>query len=251
MSDPVNVSPMSTGGGALPRPRSRTWPVIGLGLVLLVCGSVIGAGAAVLWLKAYLPPPPPPESAVAGIVRDMRARYDLSEEQALKVREIMQRRIDAMEAIHRDAQEKSEAEREKLRGEMKTVLRPEQYAEWLAHFEAVGARRGPAGGGGGPPGAGGPGMGGRQGPGQYPPAGLPPPGQGPAGGRPGMGGGPGQGPGPGRPLPQGMGRGPGPEGGPMRPPLPPEGRRGPPGGPRPGEMGPGGPETPKPLEPQQ
>lgn len=251
MSDPANVPPMQPGGGPLPRPRSRTWPIVVLGLVILVCGSVIGAGTAVLWLKPYLPPPPPAAGAPERIAGEMRARYDLNEEQARKVREIMQRSIEVMEAIHRDAQEKSEVEREKLRGEMKAVLTPEQFAQWLAQFERLGARRGPPGGpgggpGGGPPGQGRPGMG-RQGPGQYPQPGLPP-GQGPGGGRPGMGGGPGPGQGP---LPPGKGRGPGPEGGPMRP-LPPEGRRASPGGPQPGEAGPRNPQPPvtPPAEPE-
>ena len=245
MSDPATMPPTDAGGGTLPRPRSRTWPVVLLGLVILICGNVIGAGTAVLWLKQYLPPRPPPDRVAPDrIAADLRDRYNLSEEQARKVREIMQRSIEALDTIHRDTQEKAEAEREKVRGEMKTVLTPEQYAQWLAQFEALGARRGPPGGPDRP------GMGGR--PGQFVP------GQGPGGSRPGMGGGPGPGQGPAYPLPPGMGRGPGPEGGPMRP-LPPEGRRGLPGGPQPGEAGPrnpqppvmppSGPEAPKPQEP--
>jgi Spy/CpxP family protein refolding chaperone len=269
MSEQSTVPPMHPGGpGApgLPRPRSGAWLMIVLGLVILICGNVIGAGAAALWLKQYLPAqPPPPAGATERIIGDMRDRYDLNEDQARKIREIMQRRLEALEAIRRDAQEKSEAEREKLRGEMKTVLTPDQYTRWLERFEELGARRGPPGGpGGGPgrpgmggpgmggpgmggpgmggPGMGGPGMGGRPGPLQ--------PGQGPGGGRPGMGGGQG----PGRPVAPGMGRGPGPEGGPVRP-MPPEGRRGPqpgepqPGGPLPGGMPPSGPEAVRPQEP--
>jgi hypothetical protein len=254
MSDPATMPPTDAGGGTLPRPRSRTWPVVLLGLVILICGNVIGAGTAVLWLKQYLPPRPPPDRVAPDrIAADLRDRYNLSEEQARKVREIMQRSIEELDAIHRDTQEKAEAEREKLRGEMKTVLTPEQYAQWLAQFEALGARRGPPGGPDRP------GMGGR--PGQFAP------GQGPGGGRPGMGGGPGpgQGPGPGRPQPPGMGRGPGPEGGPPMRPQPPEGRRGPlpaglppaglpPAGNRLGGLEPikpppGGPEAARPQEP--
>jgi Spy/CpxP family protein refolding chaperone len=236
MSEQSTVPPMHPGGGPLPRPRSGAWLMIVLGLVILICGNVIGAGAAALWLKQYLPAqPPPPAGATERIIGDMRDRYDLNEEQTRKIREIMQRRLEALDAIHRDAQEKSEAEREKLRGEMKTVLTPEQYTRWLERFEELGARRGPPGGPGGGPGR--PGMGGRPGPLQ--------PGQGPGGGWPGMGGGQG----PGRPMAPGMGRGPGPEGGPVRP-MPPEGRRGPqPGEPLPGGMPPSGPEAVRPQEP--
>jgi hypothetical protein len=178
----------------------------------------------------------------------MQDRYDLNEEQARKIREIMQRRLEAIEAIRRDAQEKSEAEREKLRDEMKTVLTPEQYTRWLERFEELGARRGPPGGPGGGPGQGRPGMGGRPYPSPLP--GYPPPKQGPGGVRPGgPGGGPGQDFGPGNPPPlPGQGRGPGQEGGPMRP-LPPEGKRGPQGGYLPGGMPPGGTEAVRPQEP--
>ena len=255
MTDPANVPPMHPGGGPLPPPRPRAWPVVLLGVVILICGNVIGAGAAVLWLKQYLPPPPPPRATAAPeIARDMRGRYNLSEEQARKVQEIMEKSIEALDAIHRDAQEKGEAQRQMLRSEMKAILTPDQYAQWTAHFEQVGARRGPPGGPGA--GQGGPGRegGGRPGPGVNPP--YPLPGKGPPGGQPGMGGGPGQGPG--RPPLPGAGRGPGQEGGPMRP-LPPEGRRGPlaalppgsigPGNPLPPVALPGGPEAAKPPEP--
>jgi len=263
MTDPANVSPTASGGGPLPHPRSRAWPVVLLGVVILICGNIIGAGAAVLWLKQYMPPPPPPPGVAAPeIARDMQTRYNLGEEQARKVEEIMRKSIDAMEAIHREAREKAEAERQVLRTEMRAVLTPEQYAQWAAHFDQVGARRAPPQGGPGGPGAGqgpgGPGRpgGGRQGPGANPP--YPQPGKGPPGGPPGMGGGQGQGMG--RPPLPGAGRGPGQEGGPMRP-LPPEGRRGPPaalppdgtgpGNPPPPIAPPGGPEAAKPSEPPQ
>jgi hypothetical protein len=227
------------------------WPVIALGLVILICGNIIGAGTAVLWLKQYLPPRPPPDIVAAErITLEMQDRYNLTEEQSRKVREIMQKSIEALDAIRRESQEQAEAQREKLRAEMKTVLAPDQFAQWLAHFEELGLRRGPPGGPGGGmgrpgmggpgmggPGMGGPGMGGR-------PGGPLPPGQGPGGVRPGMGGGQGQG----RPVAPGMGRGPGPEGGPMRP-LPPEGRRGQPDGAEPRPAQPGGPEAVKPQEP--
>ena len=249
MSEQSTVPPMHPGGGPLPRPRSGAWLMIVLGLVILICGNVIGAGVAALWLKQYLPvQPPPPAGATERIIGDMQDRYDLNEEQARKIREIMQRRLEALEAIRRDAQEKSEAEREKLRDEMKTVLTPEQYTRWLERFEELGARRGPPGGPGGGPGQGRPGMGGRPYPSPLP--GYPPPKQGPGGVRPGgPGGGPGQDFGPGNPPPlPGQGRGPGQEGGPMRP-LPPEGKRGPQGGPLPGGMPPGGTEAVRPQEP--
>jgi len=117
--------------------------------------------------------------------------------------------MEALEAIRRDAEEKFQAEHEKLRAEMKSVLTPDQYERWLAHFESLRARPPgpPPGGPGRPPmkGRPGPDTGDRVQPGRPPRPGQgPPPGQGPA---------PGQGPGPGgRPGP-----GPAAKGGPLPP----------------------------------
>ena len=203
-------APHAPGGAAhLPQPGRQTWPLVLLGLVILVCGTAIGAGAAVLWLKDRLAGPPRPERATPEIVRDLRSRYDLTEEQARRVGDIMQRRMEALEAIRRDAEEKFQAEHEKLRAEMKSVLTPDQYERWLAHFESLRARPPgpPPGGPGRPPmkGRPGPDTGDRVQPGRPPRPGQgPPPGQGPA---------PGQGPGPGgRPGP-----GPAAKGGPLPP----------------------------------
>ncbi|MBE3099561.1 MAG: hypothetical protein IMZ44_20785 [Planctomycetes bacterium] len=192
-------APHTPGGAAhLPQPGRQTWPLVLLGLVILVCGTAIGGGAAVLWLKDRLAGPPRPDRATPEIVRDLRSRYDLTEEQARRVGGIMQHRMEALEAIRRDAEEKFEAEHEKLRGEMKAVLTPEQYEQWVAHFDSLRRRPPgpPPGGPGRPPTKGrpGPDTGGRVQPGRPPRPGQgPPPGQDPAPA--------GQGPGPGRPGP--------------------------------------------------
>jgi hypothetical protein len=116
MSDPTNVPPTHPGGGPLPRPRSRTWPMVLLGLVILICGNIIGAGTAVLLLKPRMQPlPPPPGNAVTEIVDDLRARHNLTDKQAAKVRDLMQASIEVLEGIRRDSQQKAEAQREKLR----------------------------------------------------------------------------------------------------------------------------------------
>jgi hypothetical protein len=206
MTEEANA-PHTPGGAAhLPQPGRQTWPLVLLGLVILVCGTAIGAGAAVLWLKDRLAGPPRPDRATPEIVRDLRSRYDLSEDQAKRVNDIMEHRIEALEAIRREAQQKFEAEHEKLRAEMKSVLTAEQYEQWLAHFESLRDRPpGPPPGGPTfqPPGR--PGQGGPVPPGQRPGPRMRP---GPSGQGPPSG----QVPGPGRPGP-----GPAAKGGPLPP----------------------------------
>jgi hypothetical protein len=194
MSGDTGVRPDEGGPSRLPPPARRAWPTVLLGLVILVCGAIIGAGVFVLWFKDRLAwPPTPGEAAAARIAADMRGRYDLSEEQARKVRDIMARHMEAIEVIRRSAHEKIAADHEKLRAEVREVLTPEQFEQWSARFEAMRPPPfGPPPGreglmpGGPPPGMPPPTK--REfGPPRGPPPGpghLPPPGKGPAPGRP-------------------------------------------------------------------
>jgi len=180
MSGETNLPP--AGSGPLPRRGPRSFIMVLVGLVIVASGVVIGAGVTVLWLKDRLAVPPSPgERTAAVIADDLRNRYDLTEEQARQVREIMVRRMEAIEAIRRDAHEKMAAEHEKLRTEMKAILRPEQFERWSAQFDAL--RPPPFGPPPGPPGPG------RPGPGRPMPGGPPPGGPGHPGG-----------PGPGHPM---------------------------------------------------
>jgi hypothetical protein len=232
MSDPTNVPPAA--GGPLPPRRSRPWLLAAVGLLIVVSGVVIGAGTTVLLLRDRIARPPSPgEETAAAIAADLRSRYDLTDDQTRQVREIMTRRMDAIEVIRREAHEKITGEHEALRAEMKAVLKPEQFQRWSAQFDAMRP----------PPGVFGPG---RPGPGRPMPGGplqpLPPgfsggPGRPAPSGGPGMPGAapPGGGPREGPPGP----RRDGPLRGPQSPPAgPPRGPQSPPAGP------PRGPQTP-------
>ena len=200
MSDAT--TPLAGEGKPLPPRGPRPWVMVLVGLVIVVSGAVIGAGVTVLALKNRLAAPPTPgERTAALIASDLRNRYNLTDEQAKQVKEIMARRMEVIEAIRRQAHEQMAAEHETLRAEMKAVLTPEQFEQWLAQFESL--RPPPFGPPGGPGRAGGP----RDG----------------LGPRPGRGPGPGRPPPPredspsGRPLPR-PGAPPGPEGAPSGPP---------------------------------
>lgn len=112
-----------------------------VGMIILLCGFVIGSGAAVLHLKdrMVMPGPRPPLEA---IVKDIRVRYDLTQEQAEQVEEIFGIRRKTLQALFEEFGRKIEAEFQKLSGEMKEILSPEQYEQWESDFRARG-RHGP------------------------------------------------------------------------------------------------------------
>ena len=185
-------------GRPLPPRGPRTWAMILVGLVIVASGVVIGAGATVLVVRNRLIAPPlPDEQQARAIAADLRRRYALTEDQARRVQDIMARRMAAVEAIRQESHEKTTAEHDKLRVEMKEVLTPDQFQQWEDHFDSLRPPGfpPPPGQKGGPPGKGRPGKGPEFGPGEDRPM---PRGQGPGPGR-----------GPGQPMPPGgPGRGP-------------------------------------------
>jgi len=170
--------------------RKQIYMQIIVGLVILFCGLVIGAGGALMQMKDRVVPvgPRPPLDAIVG---DIQARYDLTPEQTKKVEEVFGVQRKAMQTLFDQFGQKVDAEFQKLNVEMKDILSPEQYARWEQDFRNR-RERGP----------------GRHGPGR-PGSGRPGPRR-PGPGRPGLGG----------PGPEGPGfGGPGPE---ISPPPPPE-----------------------------
>jgi len=179
----------SPGRKRMSQRRKQVYMQIIVGLVILFCGLVIGAGGAIMQLKNKMVPmgPRPPLDA---IVEDIQSRYDLTPEQTKKVEDVFGTQRKTMQTLFDQFGQKIDAEFQKLNVAMKEILSPEQYARWEQDFRSR-RERGP----------------GRHGPGR------------PGPGRPGP-----RRPGPGRPGPGG----PGPEGpgfggpGPEMPPPPPE-----------------------------
>ena len=120
--------------------RKQIYLQIIVGIIILFCGIVIGSGAALLQLKdRIVRGPRPPLNA---IVEDIRARYNLTQEQSKQVEDIFGRRRKTLQALFEEFGQEIEAEFQKLSKEMKEILSPEQYERWESDFRARG-RRGP------------------------------------------------------------------------------------------------------------
>jgi Spy/CpxP family protein refolding chaperone len=106
-----------------------------VGMVILICGVVIGWGAAVLNLKDKMMMPPGPRPPTNEVVEDMVQRYNLTTEQAKKVEDAFSKRRETIQTIFDEFRRKREAEFQKLSADIKKILTAEQYAHWEQDFQ--------------------------------------------------------------------------------------------------------------------
>jgi len=168
MVDESEATVPSAGKKRLARGRRQMYLQVAAATVILACGIIIGSGAALLHFKDDIVPdrfPPPGD-----IVRDIQARYGLTEEQAEEAETAIAASSDRMHTIFVGVREKMDAEFKELSSGMKDILTPEQFERWERDFKSRRGRGrgrfGPGRPGSGRPGPGGsrPGPGGRYGP---------------------------------------------------------------------------------------
>ncbi len=139
--------------GSLPKPRRR-WVRTGLlGLVILLCGMIIG-GALTLhfrWPRLLLARQPW-ERMPEHIADRMREELGLTEEQQKEIQTILAKHHGAMESIRVEVQPRVEAQIDSMRREIDAVLTPEQARRWTERFEKM-RRHWPPGGPRRPPGS--------------------------------------------------------------------------------------------------
>lgn len=130
------IEPSSTGIG---RPRKRgKWQVIALGLAILLCGMLIGAGGTLICVKRIvLHAIHHPEEAPARIAARMQKKLHLTEKQAVRVRAVLAERHRAIMAIRRDAQPKVIQELEKAKRQVAAILTPDQARSWNRRFDEL------------------------------------------------------------------------------------------------------------------
>jgi len=119
-----------------------------LGIVILLCGAVIGGVVTAVMLKA---PPEhgfgPPERLPQEIAGRMREKYRLSEEQTERIRAIFEEHAKRFAAIRAEVLPRIEAAHESLRSAVEEVLTPEQTRAWREEFESMRRPWGPHRGG--------------------------------------------------------------------------------------------------------
>ena len=106
-----------------------------VGMIILICGIIIGSGAAVLRLKDEMVMRPGPRPQPREVGKDMEARYDLTPEQTKQVEAAFGKRQETLRTMFEEFRRKSEAEFQNLSAEIKKILTPEQYERWEQDFK--------------------------------------------------------------------------------------------------------------------
>jgi len=139
--------------------RRQVLLTLALGAAILASGIAIGAGGSILLLGDRRREEGFRRPLAAAIARDVAARCGLNPQQTERVKQILSDRSEALWDIRQEMSRQVEAELEVLDGQMREVLRPDQYQKWRRRFNA--ARRHGRGRRDFPPGGQGPGRGGR------------------------------------------------------------------------------------------
>ncbi len=106
-----------------------------VGMIILICGVIIGSGAAVLRLKDQMVMRRGPFPPTRAVVEDMAARYDLTPEQAEQVEAAFEKSHEKLRTLIEESRRKNEAEFQALSAEIKKILTPEQFERWEQDFK--------------------------------------------------------------------------------------------------------------------
>jgi hypothetical protein len=130
---------MSSSALELPIPRKRRpWRTLLLGLVILFCGILIGAGITVIALqKVVLYAIHHPEQVPNRLTERLRGKLGLSDDQAKKIKAILNERQNAFQVLRRSTRPKVEREFDRLREEVAAVLDENQARKWRKRFDAI------------------------------------------------------------------------------------------------------------------
>jgi len=129
----MNDDQITAVSGPVPK-RSRRRMVI-YGAALLLCGTIIGAGAmaTVLW-ERFQHSVRDPKRMPERIVDSMREGLKLSDAQADRIEAILERHHDEFDAIRREMEPRIQAHMDQVNTEIQEVLTPQQREEWERRF---------------------------------------------------------------------------------------------------------------------
>lgn len=109
-----------------------------LGLVILLCGMVIGAGITVrVARRAVVHAVTHPEEMPAQAAERLAARLDLTDEQRAQVEQILRQRLTTLAALRSRLRPHVDRELDALDAEISAVLDEQQRARWHHDFERL------------------------------------------------------------------------------------------------------------------
>jgi hypothetical protein len=120
--------------------KPRRWRAVALGVVILLCGTLLGSAGTIIYVKHMLGVVHTPGAAANRITDHMRRKLDLSDDQATKVRAVLTERETALRAIVQEMQPRLEEQLQRAKEEVAAVLDPEQARSWRKRFDRVEAR---------------------------------------------------------------------------------------------------------------
>jgi hypothetical protein len=128
----------SAASAALPPPPRRRWLTLLLAGVLFASGVVVG-GAGALWTvrQRALQLVRHPDHAPQQISARLQKRLGLSDEQTVRVREVLKRRQGELLKIRRQAQPQVERQLDLLQAEVAAELDEQQAERWRADLARV------------------------------------------------------------------------------------------------------------------
>jgi hypothetical protein len=137
MNLPDPETPSSSLELPLPRKR-RPWRSFLLGLIILFCGILIGAGITVILLqRVVLYAIHHPEEVPNRLTERLRNKLSLTDEQTKKVKAILTERQKALRELRRVMRPKVERELEHLREDVAAVLDKDQSHKWRKRFDRL------------------------------------------------------------------------------------------------------------------
>jgi uncharacterized SAM-binding protein YcdF (DUF218 family) len=134
-------TPAATNLPAIEQRRRGRWRAILCGLLILLCGMLIGAGTALQLVRfGAMRLVQEPERLPDLILTAMDRRLDLDPAQHAQIQTILAQYMAEFEAQRRETHPKIMALLDKLRADVGAVLRPDQAARWYDRFDTIRAR---------------------------------------------------------------------------------------------------------------
>ena len=134
----VNMSEESPLNPPTQTPKKRRWKLVLLGLIILFCGMIIGAGITfhignVMILHVL----GPGDEMADRITKRIDRNLDLTDKQRSQVAEIVARRVSAFKRILFDVYPKVKEQFALLHDEIAPILTEEQKRKWEKHYERM------------------------------------------------------------------------------------------------------------------